>query len=90
MRNLIKMVIFNIVLLAFSSCIGIGAFEAPLDDYCYKPEFEPRTYVWPFVRRPRPPIRTYRMKPAPPIQQGRIDKPNCSPNRSGRTGGRKR
>ncbi len=90
MRNLIKMVIFNIVLLALSSCIGIGAFEAPLDDYCYKPEFEPRTYVWPFVRRPQPPIRTYRMKPVPPRPQGRIGNPNEYRNRNGKPSNRRR
>lgn len=90
MRNLIKIVIFSIVLLAFSSCLGIGAFEAPLDDYCYKPEFEPRTYVWPFVRKPQPPIRTYRINPGPPRPQCRLGKPSGGPNRNGRTSGRKR
>lgn len=88
--KIFKIISFASILLTLSSCLGIGAFEAPLDDYCYKPEFEPRTYVWPFVRKPQPPIRTYRMKPAPPRPQGRIGKPGAGSNRSGRTGGRKR
>jgi hypothetical protein len=90
MRNLIKIVIFSIVLLAFSSCLGIGAFEAPLDNYCYKPEFEPRTYVWPFVRKQQPPIRTYRIKPDPPRPQGGLGKSRGGPNRNGRTRSRTR
>lgn len=85
-----KIILFISILLTFSSCIGIGAFEAPLDAYCYKPEFEPRTYVWPFTRKPQPPIRTYRMKPVPPRPQGRIGRPNEHPNRNGRLGNRKR
>lgn len=85
-----KIISFASILLTFSSCLGIGAFDAPLDDYCYKPEFEPRTYVWPFVRKQRPPIRTYRIKQDLPRPQGRLGKTGRGPNRNGRTGGRKR
>lgn len=86
-----KLFVFALVLFGLTSCIGIGAFEAPLDDYCYKPEFEPRTYVWPFVRKPQPPIRTYGIKPTPPRPQGRINRPNAGNRPNGnRPGGKRR
>ena len=86
-----KLFVFALVLFGLTSCIGIGAFETPLDDYCYKPEFEPKTYVWPFVRKQQPPIRTYRIKPVPPKPQGRINRPNRGNRSNGnRQSGRRR
>lgn len=86
-----KLFVFALVLFGLTSCIGIGAFEVPLDDYCYKPEFEPKTYVWPFVRKQQPPIRTYRIKPVSPRPQGRINRPNGGNRSNGnRQSGRRR
>lgn len=84
-----KLFVFALVLFGLTSCIGIGAFEAPLDDYCYKPEFEPRTYVWPYYHRP--PIRTYVVKPTSPRPQGRINRPDRGNRPNGnRPSGRRR
>jgi hypothetical protein len=85
-----KLFVFALVLFGLTSCIGIGAFEVPLDDYCYKPEFEPKTYVWPFVRKQQPPTIRPSFSATPPRQQGRIGRPNTPTNGKGGPRGRRR
>lgn len=90
MKKLTKILTFIMAMLAFSSCLGISAFEAPLDDYCYKPEFEPRTYVWPYARKPQPPTIRPSFRATPPRPQGRFGRPNTPPNGKGAPRGGRR
>ena len=72
MNKLFSLLIF-ITLLLFSSCVGVC--DAP-SNYYYHTEFEPKPYVWPYVRKPQPPVRTFIIKPTPPRPQGRINRFN--------------
>lgn len=52
-----------LIILLFSSCIGVC--DAP-SNYYHHTEFEPKPYVWPYVRKPQPHVRTFIIKPIPP------------------------